>query len=165
MHSRVYQIEAVNNSLKQKIDLSYELEKCGFVGEVADYALNIDKTYEDGQNVYISAIKWFKDYIEKRLGSLVIFYDDNSFEFSAGFKLKWFKDVFEDFKSIINNISLDDFANSGILLCKMQSMLETKFEFYIYSNDNGCYTLDNFIREDASDHVRYYISNIADYHF
>lgn len=160
MHSRVFHVET-DKTIKE--DLAYELEENGFVGEVADYAVNIAPD-DDGPNGYDNAVNWFKEVIEKRLGNLVTFYDDNSFEFSAGFKQKWFKDSFEDLKSIINNMSLDDFASSGMLTYKIQNMIEAKFEFYIYSIDNSYSTLDEFIREDAIDHVKYYINNIVDYH-
>lgn len=161
MHSRVFHIETVN-TLEEKLDLAYELEENGFVGEVADYAVNIDEN--GGANGAFSAIQWLKDCMVKRLGDLITFNDDNSFEFSAGFKQKWFKDTFEDFKSVINDITLDDFASSGILTYKIQNMVESKFEFYIYSIDNCYSTLDSFIREDAKEHVRYYIHGIVDYH-
>ena len=162
MHSRVFHVET-DKTLKEDLDLAYELEENGFVGEVADYAVNIAPD-DDGPNGYDNAVNWFKEAIEERLGNLVTFYDDNSFEFSAGFKQKWFKETFESFKSVIENMTLDDFATSELLTYKIQSMIEAKYEFYIYKEDNGYCTLDNFIREDAVDHVKYYIKDVADYH-
>lgn len=161
MHSRVFHVETDKNC-GSDLDLAYELEENGFVGEVADYAVNADEN--DEANGVQASIDWLKGYMESRLDNLVTFHDDNSFEFSVGFKQKWFKETFESFKSIIENMTLDDFATSGLLTYEIQSMIEAKYEFYIYKEDNGYCTLDNFIREDAVDHVRYYIKNVADYH-
>lgn len=162
MHSRVFHVEQ-DIDYEHDNDLSEKLFDNRFVGTIADYVNDLSEL--DETDKYNDSILWFTDYMSKTLGNLFVFDNkDKSFEFSKGFKQKWFKERYEDFKDAADDITLDDFAGNDILIYKIKNMLDEKYGFYIYSEDNSYETIDSFIRCEAKEHTKYYIKDIADYH-
>ena len=161
MHSRVFHL--VTDKNEDKIDLAYELNENGFVGEVADYAVNIEEENNGYINGFDNSAEWFVESLQDRLKGFVTFSEDYGLAFTAGFKQKYFKDKYNKFLEYAKDITLDEFSSDGMLIYKIESTFESKYEFYVYYEDMY-YTLDSFIREHANSHTKYYIKSIADYH-
>lgn len=165
MHSRVFSVTVGDEKREHDFFLTSELESNDFVGNVADYIMNVKDNGVKNEPEF--SIKRLVDYLEYYLGDLFKFDSkDNSFIFAEGFKQKFFKNIFEKLKDIINNMTLEEFSGckcEDYPLDNVERLINDEYGYYIYTDEYN--TLDEFIRFIAEPGVKYTIGDIVDYHY
>lgn len=165
MHSRIFQLETnVDNVTENPLiesDILGDWDYPGwFIPTIADY-VDDHTDREDDISWFISNLQNHKDYIKvEKIKDDDIYY---SITFLNGFKKEYFKDRFEAFKKEINNITLDNFCES-MNSYRIRSLIEDKYSFYIYGQDDGLYNLDAFVRDNLIEGETYYFGTTLDYH-
>lgn len=151
MHSRIFQLSI--NSVKEEDFIGEEVfYDNGFVGQIADYVSEDTNREED--------ILWFLDFV----GDYGIQYDEEekSIIFLEGFKRNYFREKFEEFNQIVKEIDLDKFINSREIY-QLEQLITDKYGFYVFMD--YAQTLDDFVRYNLEENVKYYFGNTFDYHF
>ena len=151
-HSRIFEVS------KYKMDpsdwlVADELAESTFVGNIADYVRNIGDI--DRQE----SIEWLSKYT---VGALDVTLEDSDYKLALAQNAKqtYFKERFESLKSMINKMTIDEFADD-LTAWTMQELITQRYSFYVY--EEGLYqTLDNFVR-NAKDGEIYYICGVLDY--
>ncbi len=163
MHSRIFQIE--NAPVKKKDYINTGDFEDGFVGQVADYVADSDSRNDD-INWLLGNFEAVVDGSNLLIGCSLIDYNPNeeSIIFKTGFKEAYFKKKFDELQKITSQLSLEDFANSPYLVYQVEKLLGDKFGFYVQMTDNGYQSLDEFIRSEVKENVKYYFGNTLDYH-
>lgn len=170
MHSRIFQLETdVDNAIDSPLtedDIIGDWESPGwFTTTIADYVSDATDREED--------IKWFIDCLDKAKDYIKVetIYDAtekktmyDSITFLKGFKEQYFKKRHEIFKDKVKEMTQKDFCDP-IYVYRLKALLEDKFGFYIYGNDNGLYNLDAFVRDSLIEDTTYYFGSTLDYHY
>lgn len=170
MHSRIFQLET---DIDDTIELP--LTECDILGDwdepgwftttIADYVSESRDREKD--------ISWLLNYLDncKNYIRVEIITDEaeqktiyNSITFQEGFKKEYFKKSFDAFKEAANKMTLDEFCDWRPTY-KLKSLIEDRFSFYVYSVNNGLYSIDDFIRSHMNEGTTYYFGNTLDYHF
>lgn len=153
MHSRVFQL---SEDFLTKDDYISEvtLHDC-FVGQIADYAIETNDRKND--------LEWLKSVIGKY--GAVVDVEKETVYFPEGFKEAYFKEKYEEFKKLVEELTLEEFAGTdvrgGFKRYQIESLMENKFGFYVYIDYPQ--TLDDFVRY-LSEGATYYVGSIFDYH-
>lgn len=151
MHSRIFQLSTEPIKKEDYITGDTIIHDTGFIGYVADYVSEEVDRKED--------IKWLLESITP-YGAI---YDEKEecLIFPKGFKERYFEKKFAALKEIVQEMSLEDFANDSLLAYKLKSTIIDRFSFYIY--EDYYEPIDDFIRNLEVD-TKYYIGGILDYH-
>lgn len=154
MHAKIYQLaeEPLNEEDFATEEDFYE----SFVGTIADYvtAKDIDRKEE---------IQYFVKELEK----YGVIYDpqEQSIIFKPGFKKQYFKEKFEKFKKITQELTFKEFAGivSNLNMWEIKTLIEDKFGDYVYIG-YIYYPIDEFFRKDMKEGKKYYFGTVLDYH-
>lgn len=161
MHSRIIQLERelekIEESPMTEDTIVGDWDGPYFIGTVADYVSdNVDR--EDD-------IDWFKSCLEdfNAEDNVVVEFNKDEVIFKKGFKQAYFSKKFESFKSVVNEMNLENFINPfKVYSLKME--IEDTCGFYIYYSNGILNTLDKFARYLPDEDVKYYIGTTLDYH-
>ena len=155
MHSRIFQVSTKPISQDDYIKETDYWDHW-FINRIADYVNgDTDRDYD---------IQWFKDcYSSKGIefGS-----DDNGEYIIVQSKEAYFKDAFNRFQGLLNNIkgyNLQNFIEGIDEMWELNSEHEEKYGFYIESEEYDLITIDHFVRCCKSN-KKYYIGATIDYH-
>ena len=165
MHSRIYQIGSTPIEKEDYINESDFYEN-SFVGEVADYVNDSTDRADD--------LDWLKSYCGDDKGITI---DIENGTIVINDKRKYFSEIFDKFKELLNKLSeeatLEAFARLDKSYWGLSSTLYDldctangdKFGFYVYDmDDNGYITrFDEFLRY-AEEGKTYYFGGTIDYH-
>lgn len=154
MHSRIFEVMNVDDNLDEL------------------YRLSPDEIYERGYGRFDyvcdsnleNDIEWIKNIFES------IFISKDTFETSESKRQKHFKNKFNRFKQMANDINLFEFSSclfngdQGMKVWNLQEILEDKSGFYIVYNGE-LETLDTFIRYSENEPQQWKIIRSFDYHY
>jgi oligoribonuclease NrnB/cAMP/cGMP phosphodiesterase (DHH superfamily) len=149
MHSRIFQLSDEKIKKNNYVRAS-DFYEDSFIGSVADYVSDDIDRKED--------IKWLMERL-KPYGAILNKKEESIF-FPKGFKKKYFSKKFEELKKMVNEMTLEEFID-GITAYKLEQIIESKFDFYIYIE--YLQPLDDFVR-GLEEGKKYYIGGIVNYH-
>lgn len=156
MHSRIFEVVKVDDRADYTPTMC-EADFYDYIPHKFDY-VNSDTDLKDD-------IKWLKTC------SPMLFVGEDVIEISKQVAEKFFENRFEEFKSIINEITLSEFIGEYTIwehsVYHIGQLLNTNYEFYIFEG-GFLYSLDDFIRGNCnlkSATSKYKIVSSMDYHF
>lgn len=156
MHSRIFQFSTEPHERHISCEEIVELMSGSFIGTIADYVDESDRE-ED--------IAWLLDYLA---ASAPDYFEYNPAEgsiiFRAGFKQKYFRQRFEEFKKKVTTMELKDFAEDTYEVYELMQLIDDRHGFYIYMKGYW-QTFDSFVRRDMEESRKYFIGATFDYHW
>lgn len=170
MHSRIFHLERSQQELEDyeltEMDFGYECGCEWFTHEVADY-IDSDTDKLKDMHWFIGSLEQHKDHID------LVVEDDEivGITFKSTFKEAYFEERLESLKNQVSELTIEKFShdgkesNYGLDLYKIKQTIESKFGFYIYTNECNLITFDSFIRQLDMLDTTWYFGNTIDYHF
>ena len=156
MHGKIYHLSAKPHKRHVSYDEIVEVLSDGFIGYVADYVGKSEREEDIAELVDYLAEK-APDCFEYDLA-------ENSITFKAGFKQKYFRQKFEEFKRKAAAIELKDFAEDTYKTYELMQLLDDRHSYYVYMN--GYWeTFDSFVRGTMEEGKKYFIGATFDYHW
>ena len=153
MHSRIFQVSMEPIEKADYIDESNYYDHW-FINSIADYVSDDTNRTED--------LDWLTSYVKG-----IVVSDDEDGEFLiVTDREKYFKNAFEDFKKVIDeikNCTIKEFSKGLHNMWRIIHTYEDKYGFYVDA-DGELITLDNFVRTCALNE-KYYIGATLDYHY
>lgn len=158
MHGRIYQIEPHPITEDEILSMSWNLDD--IKPEIADY---VD---EDPGPAY--TITCLKENLANRCSNTIIILDDG-FILHERFRETYFQRSYEKFQEYLHkleNCIFADFAAGKIggAIFELRDAYNCRFGDYVWSEDNGLETRDEFMRY-AKPGTRYYFGGTLDYHW
>lgn len=154
MHSRIFEVMKIDDDINEIVRLDeaeiWELGRRKF-----DYVCDSNLT---------SDIEWLKSNCE------YMFASKDTFETSESKRQKYFKNKFNKFKQMANDINLFEFSSclfngdQDMKVWNLQKILEDKGGFYIVYNGE-LETFDAFIRYSENEPQQWKIIRSFDYHY
>ena len=152
MHSRIIQLS--KEPIKKEDYIQEEdFYDSGFIGTVADYVSD-ETDREDDINWFIQAYQ-----LESQFNK-----EDDSLIITKEYILSQFQKNFDELKSKVNKMSLEDFIDP-IKSYGLQSIIDGPGGFYIDSKEYGLMTFDTLLRRLLEKEEKFYIGGTVDYHF
>lgn len=87
---------------------------------------------------------------------------EKSIIFTRGFKKRYFKEKFEEFKKMAENITIDEFIDPSTIY-KLTKLIKNRLDYYICIDDY-LQALDDFVRRSLQEEQKYFIGGIVGYH-
>ena len=158
MHGRIHQIETHPLVPDEALSMRWDLDD--IKPEIADYVGNDPNP--------TNSITWLKENLANRCGDTIIILDDG-FILQEGFREAYFRHAHERFLNELRGLekySLSDFATGQIWkgVFNLNEDYNDRFGDYVWSEDNGLETRDEFMRH-AKPGIRYYLGGTLDYHW
>lgn len=148
MHSRIFQLS--HNQHETPIDCDF-VEEFGFVAYPVDYVIQSFDIQEDIERL----AECYED--------LPISVENNTITFHKGFKEQYFTQKLETVKECANNLDLDKLLHYvPYELCHVDSNMEG---YKVYTEAEGIYDFDDFVRFSIDEDVPYTVINTIDYHY
>lgn len=172
MHSRIFELSAQqmhpDDYVQKDYFYGYDGIVNGFTGHIADHVS--DEVDRD------ESIEWLIKYLQNNAGKKYFTFNEEEgyIVFHKGFKTAYFRERYQKFKRIANNLTLDEFSGEGsapieyiLKLADLKNLIQKTHGFYVLRKDDGSnviQTLDSFVRHSVY-HKRYYIGGVMDYHY
>lgn len=156
MHGYIIQLSSKKPIKRDDFIHEDDFYDSSFVGEIADYVADMDESERE---------RAIADFI-KMCKPCGIVEEKDGITFLDGFKEKFFTARFEYLKKLVDELSIEDFAANTIKLYEISSLIEEKFDVYVYESSEyggNLYTFDYFVRT-LEPGVKYYIGGTVDYH-
>lgn len=154
MHSLIIELE--KKPIKKNVRVNESRFYNNFVGSVADYVADLESEEKRKEE-----IKFFAE----SLGDCIVFNEENeTITFNKDAKQMYFKKSYEEFVSLVSNLTLNEFSTSERTMHNLMRLINYEYDYYIYT-ENEYATLDFFMRCLVEPGETYYFGGVIDFHF
>jgi len=149
-HDRIFQLSTEPVTEDETLSES-DLYESEFLVTSASYVYNVDEKRNEDIAEFVASLN--EKFIEKTESYIV---------FKQGFRQDYFAKQFNQFKTIAEAMTIEDFTDGGAALYRLEQAIEIKFSTVIFIE--YCQSLCAFVRE-LEEGVPYYFGGVVGYHF